>query len=752
MRQRIKSLLLERLEQEVSIRNPVKFLKDLKPDDLIDAAISVIYMYTRPSRASRKRNYILLSEAVCGIGSLIRSKAGLKRDSALASKAGAFILYNFEVYELIRVKMGTGINGHGNYIVESANDEEIVKLWESLTVDKIEKLPACVPYAPWESSKHATGINIIKTYSRDVLDAVSPASHPMLFATLNRAQEIGWKVNDDVFLLVNWALRNKADAFADIWEIQNNEAKQSKLREANAVSSIAKRFVGQVFYHLYYFDFRGRKYPATAYFHEQGSDLAKGLLLRSDSKPIGREGFDWLLISIASNWAGDAGREDGYKTDKIPLRDRVKWAMDNEEIFLAYAESPKVNQGWMKADKPWQFLAACNELMKFRIWQITHNKAIENGLLGEYDYSSHLECYIDGSNNGSQHLSALTKDEVTAPHVNLVPLDLPGDLYKYVANHVWEQIAIEVNAMPHAERLEYEKLIQTLTELKSKISAAPMKSELRAMLVEELLTFKKLNEIAILKAAPVFWHGITDAKHRRKVCKRNVMTLPYGGTAYGLGQQQIDDARKHGIESLMTMEHRWGGYMGRMVYEDCKRSLERPMRLLSVFEAAGKKAESEGRFLSWQVPITNFPVTQNYTQGVVKKIWVQYGPPGEVRNSTGYYDNTYQLNICFNELLVPSKHKQAQGASPNAIHSLDAAHLTLTVYRADFPITTIHDSFGCLLSDMPKLFGLIRETFVELYEADPLTSLMAQIGGNIDSVEIGNLDVRAVLDSEYCFA
>lgn len=232
----------------------------------------------------------------------------------------------------------------------------------------------------------------------------------------------------------------------------------------------------------------------------------------------------------------------------------------------------------------------------------------------------------------------------------------------------------------------------------------------------------------------------------------NVMTLPYGGTPYGLGQQQIDDARKHGIESLMTMEHSWGSMMGRAVYEDCRVSLRRPMQLLSIFEEAGKKAEQEGRFLSWTIPVTNFPVMQYYTEGVVRKIYVQYGPPSGIRKSTGYYDNTYQMNICFVEDMVPSKHKQSQGAAPNAIHSLDAAHLMLTVHRADFPVTTIHDSFGCLLADMPALFTLIRKTFVELYEADPLSVLMDQIGGDISSVEIGMLDVSLVLDSEYCFA
>lgn len=217
-------------------------------------------------------------------------------------------------------------------------------------------------------------------------------------------------------------------------------------------------------------------------------------------------------------------------------------------------------------------------------------------------------------------------------------------------------------------------------------------------------------------------------------------------------EQQINDAKKHGIDLLYHMEHKWGAYMGREVYEDCRLSLNKPMQLLEVFEAAGRQAEAEGRFLSWTVPITNFPVVQNYTEGIVKKIWVQYGPKQGVQLNTGYYSNTLQLAICFIEDTVPSKGKQAQGASPNAIHSLDAAHLTITVNRAEFPVTTIHDSFGCLLADMPTLFKLIRETFVELYSADPLVTLMEDIGGDLCNVQIGTLDISLVLDSEYCFA
>jgi DNA-directed RNA polymerase len=744
MKQRLKSLLEARLETEISPRNPLKYLKKFSVDDYLDSVISVVHLYTRLKRGASTS--ILFVEVISAIGHTVRTRLKQKLDSALAAKTGAFFLYAFEELGMIQVILGKGKSGHGTYIIQVVDDEKICELWEEVPDSKAEKLPSLVPYEDWISSRHKSGKAIVKTTNQEVLSVLKPETHPIIFDALNKSQHVGWRINEDIYKTHAWALRNKTEAFSDIWEQTNAEARATKLREARAIGDIARRLSGTTFFHLYYYDFRGRKYPTTAYLHEQGSDLARGLLLRDDRRCIGKEGFFWLCVSIASNWAGDAGRDDGAKTDKLPLRDRYAWALDNEEILLSYAESPKVNQGWMKADKPWQFLAACNELMKLRIWQTENGGDYDN-----YNFESSLECYIDGSNNGSQHLSALTMDEQTAVHVNLVPSELPGDLYKYVADHVWDTLDRIIAGMDSSFVADCEHFIRRLMALKKEIQAAEPKSVLRQELVAEIIAFKEDNIELLEYSAPVYWSLITDSKERRKIVKRNVMTLPYGGTKYGLGQQQIDDAKKHGIEWLLYMEHRWGAYMGRLVYDDCCVSLRRPMQLLSVFEEAGKIAEANDRFLKWTVPITNFPVVQNYTEGRVKKIWVQYGPPQGERLNTGYYTNTLQISVSFLEDPVPSKNKQAQGASPNAIHSLDAAHLTLTVHRADFPVTTIHDSYGCLLADMPKLFKIVRETFVELYDADPLYAIMSAIEGDITDVEFGNLDLTQVLDSEYCF-
>ncbi len=752
MKQKLIDSIKNRLTTEITDRSTLRYLQRIKVEEYIDTVISVVYLYTRAKKGTRK-NTIYMVEIIAAIGHNIRNKYKLKRDSSLAAKTGAFILYSFEELGMLQVVLGQGAKGHGSYIVQVLNDEAICGLWENLDPSQIEKLPSEIPYAPWTSTKHETGLFLIKTGNKSVLDNITPETHPIIFDCVNKSQKIGWIINEAIYDLHLWALRNKTEAFSDIWELSNPEARATKIREAKAVGSIAKRFLGKQFFHLYYYDFRGRKYPATAYLHEQGSDLARGLLLRADKKALGEEGFFWLCVSIASNWAGDAGREDGAKTDKIPLKERFYWVLDNEEIILSYAENPKVNQGWMSADKPWQFLAACLELYKLRLWQSSQTyEPLIGDRFKDFRYESHLECFIDGSNNGSQHLSALTKDEVTAPHVNLVPLDLPGDLYKYVSDHVWTFLNKEIAKLTKKEISECEKFIDNLIELKKEINESEPKSDKRKELIDKIKDFKESNEHLMDMAAPVYWTRIKDFKQRRKIVKRNVMTLPYGGTAYGLGEQQINDARKHGIDLLLHMEHKWGAYLGRVVFADCRVSLRRPMQLLSVFENAGKKAEEEGRFLSWTVPITNFPVVQNYTEGKVKKIWVQYGPPMGEKNNTGYYSNTLQLAISFIEDVKPSKGKQSQGASPNAIHSLDAAHLALTVYRAPFPVSTVHDSYGCLLADMPALYQLVRETFVELYQTDPLTSIMKDIRGDISKIEFGNLDINLILQSEYAFA
>ena len=750
------SSISERISSEISSRNPLKFMKDADVTDIVDTAIYVLYLYTRSSN----KKITAFSEVACRIGHEIMGRQSLRKDSSIAVKTGAFVLFTFEVYNLIETRLAAGPNGHGTYaIFLISNTVEI--LWKDLSKTVNQKLPATKPFAPWDSSRHETGITIVRTSDKGVLGVLKPSTHPLVFDMLNKSMSVGWNINKSVLNIARAAISERSLAFSNIWDSKNKESMTSKLREANTIIDIAVSLENKTFYHLYYLDFRGRKYPYTAFLHEQGNDLAKSLLMRADSKPIGCGGFRWLLISLANNWAG-TDSESNLKTDKIPLNARVAWALNNGKQLLEYAKNP-FSYEWAHAENPWQFIAACIELKNIREWQKFNRAQIESGILDEYGYSSSLEVFIDGTNNGCQHLTALTRDENVAPHVNLIAnvdkSELPGDLYNYVATSVWEDdtqaysgVNKEASMIPPEKCIEYERLLLEIARIKSIIHSESSDNKTRSVAISKLQGIRKVDKQTIADISPLFWSKITDNKQRRKICKRNIMTLPYGVTAYGLGQQQIDDAKKHGIKELDIMENKWGSYIGKKIYDNCRASMQRLMRLLEIFETAGKNAELRGEFLSWNVPITNFPVVQRYVEGSVKKVWVQYGPPYGERLSTGYYSNTLQLSVCFVEDPVPSKRKQAQGAAPNIIHSLDAAHMMLISDRANFPVTSIHDSFGCLLADMPDLFNIVRSTFVELHRNDILSDIMKQIGMQDEHVDIGELDIESIIYSEYCFS
>lgn len=522
MKSRVVASLTRRITTEAVLQAQLRFLKEHDVNSYVNTVISTLYLYTRPKKGYETTS-VYMAELISALGHGVRTKLKLKRDSNAAAKLGAFLLYTFEELGYIKVILGVGTR-HATYIVTVTNDNAIVSMWSAMEASHIEKLPSGIPYAPWTSTKHNAGIRMVKTNDKGVLDKIAPETHPILFNVLNKAQAVGWRIHKEIYDLHAWALRNKTDAFADIWEQQNPEAKATKIREVKAIGEMAKKFLNSPIYHLYYYDFRGRKYTNTAYLHEQGNDLARALLQRIDKKKIGRAGYWWMLVSIASNWGGDSGRLDGLKTDKIPLQERYLWALDNEDILLAYAEKPKVHQGWMKADKPWQFLVGCIELKRLREWQYQYGN-VENPF-EDYNYESHMEAYIDGSNNGSQHLAALTLDEVTAPHVNLVPLELPGDLYSYVAGHVWDHLHELLKDYPEEEREDCEIFIDNLIELKKKITAAEPKSDVRRELIASIQTFKEANQYILDKSAAVYWFRIEDAKHKRKIVKRNTMTIP----------------------------------------------------------------------------------------------------------------------------------------------------------------------------------------------------------------------------------
>ena len=316
-------------------------------------------------------------------------------------------------------------------------------------------------------------------------------------------------------------------------------------------------------------------------------------------------------------------------------------------------------------------------------------------------YESHLPIAMDGTCNGLQHFAAMLRDEIGGKAVNVVPSDKPQDVYQEVANVVSEMVARDAAAG---------------------------------------------DEIAQA------WLGKID----RAIVKRNVMTTPYGATFFGMKEQLLDELSKRNssegryLDSLDD-DFQAAVYLAKKTHEAIGEVVVAARRAMDWLQEVARIASAAEQPIRWVTP-SGFLVKQHYKQQ--KNV--------DIRTIWGKARVKLSLNIDTDKL---DKRKQANGISPNFVHSMDASHLVLTVNRAlDAGITSfamIHDSYGTHAADCDTLARLLRETFVEIYSRDVLEDFANQIKAQLplDVAEHipplpakGNLDIQSVLDSRYFFA
>jgi len=109
----------------------------------------------------------------------------------------------------------------------------------------------------------------------------------------------------------------------------------------------------------------------------------------------------------------------------------------------------------------------------------------------------------------------------------------------------------------------------------------------------------------------------------------------------------------------------------------------------------------------------------------------------------------------------PDPRAARQAIAPNFIHSLDAAHMFLTVDRMlDYNIedfSMIHDSFGCHPNHVEIMRDCLREEFFRMHRWNCLEQFKTDVERNLGVIlpnppEQGVLDLESVLKSEYFFA
>ena len=270
----------------------------------------------------------------------------------------------------------------------------------------------------------ANGRPVVKRWSPDDRELFSEYLHTPHILALDNIQQQGWKVNTLVYaaLLRERVKRTAVDDSTELKKLQST-SKASEYRSIVAVASKLRKM--DQFYQYVECDYRGRVYYQQPYFNFQGSDVARGLFLFDKPRRVTAKGLKWLARHTATcfnqtfirsdKFAApyrshlDAEGLDDISVDKMTLDDRERWTYENMDMILSTFGLDE------RAEKSVSFLACCIEWRKWK-----QNPDV---------FFSALPIPIDGSNNGWQHLAAISADQEAGKLVGLVPTGIQEDFY-----------------------------------------------------------------------------------------------------------------------------------------------------------------------------------------------------------------------------------------------------------------------------------------------------------------------------------
>lgn len=603
-------------------------------------------------------------------------------------------------------------------------------------------------------------VAVLRSNHKDTQSAVKHAiktgqMQPALDA-LNSLQSVAYTVNREVLAVIqecegyqlkvkgivpqNLEVPEKPNAFA--WEAMDEAQQRYAKLKRSAVKKANRGFIGdrilfatdmataedmsksEAFYTAMNLDWRGRVY-ALSHFNFQREDRVRALFNFAEGLPIGEDGLWYLKVHTAN--CGDFN-----KVSKRPLQERVQWCNDNTQLITNIASAPLAHTEWMKADKPFLFLAACFEL----------SKALAQGS----SFITHLPLSFDGSCSGLQHLCAMTR-AAEGSMVNLTPSLIPQDVYQRVADAVVLRLELDLTNAPDADAKDPEKAVKA-------------SKDTRAM-------------------AALFLDYFNTTGDRRKGAKRNVMTYSYSSRKFGMAAQQQEDMMeplaREVLEGKRT-EHPFEGYqhgpwskdgqqqpskaaryIAGHVFDAIEACIHKPAEAMKFLQGIAKTMAHEGKPVQWTTPV-GIPWINRYHEKVLDSVSLYL-------NDKGIKERVRVL-IATGSKREIDKDKSANGVAPNFVHALDAAHLLRVVNASNLEgirsIATVHDSFGCLAPQARRFNAIIREQFALMYEThDVLSEILERATTDLSEANRdrlppqpaqGPLDLKDILNADFAFA
>jgi len=276
----------------------------------------------------------------------------------------------------------------------------------------------------------------------DAIGYSRAAPNQQTVLALNNLQKTQWSINRD-FLNSIIEYQDGRIVLRDGIKIPTNP---SSRRDWDAVLHwvrvwLSNPIMGNVFWHSWTCDFRGRLQPRCTLLSPQKADLDRALLLFKEWKPLGDKGWYWLCVH-AYNFLAKRGLEGRIHPHRqhASFDDRASWIQQaqNLDAIIRIVTNPiEYQDEWQDEPGPkgesLSRLAAMLELA--RIHQIHQNDGIPYS-----EITSGLPIRLDATVNGYQHVSALLRNRRLAQSVNIIPSDQVEnqppvqDLYQRVAD------------------------------------------------------------------------------------------------------------------------------------------------------------------------------------------------------------------------------------------------------------------------------------------------------------------------------
>lgn len=246
----------------------------------------------------------------------------------------------------------------------------------------------------------------------------------------------------------------------------------------------------------------------------------------------------------------------------------------------------------------------------------------------------------------------------------------------------------------------------------------------------------------------------------RKLTKRPVMVLPYGGTMLSCReyiQEYLTDTYspnflwKHFMvgENPTDCIFKVSVWLSKYLWEAIQETLKAATVGMDYLRKIARIITASKQYIEWLTP-AGLLVRQAYNSRKKKMI------------RTELYGSILKVTVNIDQESLDTQ-RQLNGICPNFIHSLDAACLMLYLTKCKKEginsFMTVHDCYGTLAPDTTMSVKLLREAFVEIYRQPILENFTQDVLSNLEIneeeipqiPEKGSLDIEEVLNSDYFF-